>query len=74
LIRSRFSNPKKPSIAALVFIVKILLRFFFKTVRAILAPILLILDKLTSPKGIVHLAQDLTDQQVTAAACVTGQP
>jgi len=33
---------------------KILIRFFFKTVRAILGPVLLILDKLTSPKGVVR--------------------
>jgi len=37
---------------------KILIRFFFKTVRAILGPVLLILDKLTSPKGVVRLARD----------------
>jgi hypothetical protein len=37
-------------------------------------PILLILDKFPSPKGIVRSAQDLTDQRVPAAACVTGQP
>jgi hypothetical protein len=48
--------------------------FFLKTVREILGPILLILDKLPSPKGIVPSAQDLTDQQVPAAACVAGQP
>jgi len=48
--------------------------FFFRTVPAILGPILFILDKFPSPKGIVRSAQDLTDQQVPAAACVTGQP
>ena len=37
---------------------KIFFRFFFKTVRAILGPILLILDKLTSPKGVVRSALD----------------
>jgi len=36
--------------------------------------ILLVLDKLTSPGRFVRSAQDLTDQQVPAAACVTRQP
>jgi len=40
------------------YIVKIFFRFFFKTVRAILGPILLILDKLTSPKGVERSALD----------------
>jgi hypothetical protein len=35
---------------------------------------LLMLDKLTSPKGIVRSAKNLTDQQVPAATCVKGQP
>jgi len=54
--------------------VKLLFRFFFKTVRVILGSILLILDKLTSPKRFVRSVQNLTDQQVPAAACVTMQP
>jgi hypothetical protein len=48
--------------------------FFLKTVRVILGPILLILDNLMLPQGIVRSAQNLTDQKVPAAACVTGQP
>jgi len=53
---------------------KLFFLFFFKTVQVILGSILLILDKLTSPKGIVRSAQNLPDQQVPAASCVTRQP
>ena len=73
-----FSNISVNCVLTLVFlllyIVNILFRFFSKTVRAILGPIFLILDKLTSPRSFVRSAQDLTDQQVPAAACLTGQP
>ena len=56
----------------IVFIVNTLFIFFFTTLPAFLRAILLILDKLPSPKGIVRSAQDPTDQQLPAAACVTG--
>jgi len=37
---------------------KWLIRFFFRTVRRILGPIMLLLDKLTTPKGIRRQAAD----------------
>ncbi len=43
---------------------KILIRYFFKTIRVILGPVMLLKDKLTRPPGVVRppAAQALVDQ------------
>ena len=49
---------------------KFLIRAFFKTVRAVLGPVLLLKEKLTTPTGIVRsqAAQEEVDRQCRALA------
>ena len=49
---------------------KILIRYFFKTLRILLGPVMLLKEKLTKPKGIVRLdaAQQSVDQQCQSLA------
>ena len=49
---------------------KILIRYFFKTLRIILGPVMLLKEKLTQPKGVVRLeaAQQSVDQQCQTLA------
>lgn len=49
---------------------KILTRYFFKTLRIILGPVMLLKEKLTQPKGVVRLesAQQSVDQQCQTLA------
>jgi glutaredoxin len=49
---------------------KILIRYFFKTVRILLGPVMLLKEKLTQPKGVVRLqaAQQSVDQQCQSLA------
>jgi len=49
---------------------KILIRYFFKTLRILLGPVMLVKEKLTKPKGIVRLeaAQQSVDQQCQSLA------
>ncbi len=49
---------------------KILIRYFFKTLRVILGPVMLLKEKLTQPKGIVRMgvAQQSVDQQCQTLA------
>jgi glutaredoxin len=49
---------------------KILIRYFFKTLRIILGPVMLLKEKLTQPKGIVRLeaVQQSVDQQCQSLA------
>ena len=48
----------------------ILIRYFFRTLRIILGPVMLLKEKLTQPKGIVRLgaAQQSVDQQCQTLA------
>jgi glutaredoxin len=49
---------------------KILIRYFFKSLRTILGPVILLKEKLTKPKGIVRpeAAQQSVDQQCQSLA------
>jgi glutaredoxin len=49
---------------------KILIRYFFRTVRILLGPVMLLKEKLTQPKGVVRLqaAQQSVDQQCQSLA------
>jgi glutaredoxin len=49
---------------------KILIRYFFKTLRIILGPMMLLKEKLTRPKGVLRLAatQQSVDQQCQSLA------
>jgi len=49
---------------------KILIRYFFKTLRILLGPVMLLKEKLTKPKGIVRLeaTQQSVDQQCQSLA------
>jgi len=49
---------------------KILIRYFFKTLRIILGPVMLLKEKLTRPQGLVRTqaAQTTVDQQCRALA------
>ena len=49
---------------------KIIIRTFFKTLRIVLGPVMLLKEKLSRPKGIIRpvAAQQITDQQCQALA------